>query len=574
MAAAQAAMGTGVEQFRLAQIYSDSMVLQRAPFNASVWGYSAPGATVELRVGEASAAATADSRGVWRASLPPQPASKTPVELTASSGGVVLTLKDVLFGDVWLCSGQSNMAFAVANPLADDQAESMIVKAYANDPGASIAGRYMNATEGIAAAAGLPNIRLLVVGNRHECPQPIPDFYPSINDTRHLLAHPWARASSANIGLGQDVMGGASGGFSATCWYYGMELQQKLQVPIGLIHSSYGGSAVEDWISAPTLGDGKSGPCVGPITPSMGLPSQQYNGQLRPLMNTTIRGAIWYQGESNNGQDQLYTCRFGMMMDEWRREWHSGTGGATDPHFPIGFVQIGPITGAGKDAASFAIRMGQTANFGYAPNDVWPHSFMAAALDLGNPPGTHSMAGNIHIFNKQAVGHRLAVAARHVVYGDDRLVYSGPRVVSVARKGNSVTLTYGVGTEGGGLEMRSKMGFELCSAHCTKSDATWVGADVIANSSTTVTLAADPAVTTVRYGHMDEPSVFTGTQLAVYNAEGLPATPGIYNIDGVLSEPGADFSAPGWHISRLIGDDGEMYMDSSARSAPSVALFV
>merc|ERR1712187_323895 len=100
--------------------------------------------------------------------------------------------------------------------------------------------------------------------------------------------------------------------------------------------------------------------------------------------------------------------------------------------------------------------MGQTADYGYAPNSAWPYSFMAAALDLANPPGTNSPAGNIHIFNKQAVGHRLAVAARHVVYGETTLVYSGPRVTSVQAKGASVIVTYGVGTEGGGLKLRSK----------------------------------------------------------------------------------------------------------------------
>merc|ERR1711920_922016 len=108
-----------------------------------------------------------------------------------------------------------------------------------------------------------------------------------------------------------------------------------------------------------------------------------------------------------------------------------------------GFVQIGPLTGAGMDEASFAIRMGQTADYGYAPNARWPNSFMSAAFDLSNPPGTKSLAGNIHIFNKQAVAHRLAVAARHVVYNESGLVYSGPRVVSVQAKGTSVTLTYG-----------------------------------------------------------------------------------------------------------------------------------
>ena len=128
------------------------------------------------------------------------------------------------------------------------------------------------------------------------------------------------------------------------------------------------------------------------------------------------------------------------MMEEWRSEWHEGTGGATDPSFPIGFVQIGPYTDAAHadGAAAFAIRMGQTADYGYAPNPRWPHSFMATAFDLANPPGTHCVAGCIHIFNKQArrwyfldlislavlltskasmlqaVAHRLALAARQM----------------------------------------------------------------------------------------------------------------------------------------------------------------
>merc|ERR1712113_969487 len=174
------------------------------------------------------------------------------------------------------------------------------------------------------------------------------------------------------------------------------------------------------------------------------------------------------------------------MMDEWRREWYVGTGGATDPEFPIGFVQIGPLTGGGKDAASFAIRMGQTADYGYAPNKAWPNTFMSAALDLSNPPGTKSLAGDIHIFNKQAVAHRLALAARHVVYGESGLVYSGPRVVSVQAKGGSAIITYGVGTEGGGLKLRSKFGFQVCSANCTSPGAMWMNATISASTATTV----------------------------------------------------------------------------------------
>ena len=197
-------------------------------------------------------------------------------------------------------------------------------------------------------------------------------------------------------------------------------------------------------------------------------------------------------------------------MDEWRREWHAGTGQGTDPNFPIGFVQIGPLGGTtatdtclfwgfsicktleiiprqapdkqketwlrwlagtpgpvNSSLKTFQIRMGQTADYGFAPNAAWPHSFMATAFDLANPPGTKCFWGCVHIFNKQAVAHRLALAARHNVYGETSLVGSGPTVTSVAAHGTSgAVVSYGEGTEGGGIALRSKYGFEVCAKDC------------------------------------------------------------------------------------------------------------
>ena len=102
-------------------------------------------------------------------------------------------------------------------------------------------------------------------------------------------------------------------------------------------------------------------------------------------------------------EDGLYACRYEMMMKAWREQWHQGTGGATDPDFPIGLVQIGPH---GSSATTFATRMGQTADFGFAPNSRWPHSFMATAFDLSNPPGTHCMAGCVHVPGPRVRGMR------------------------------------------------------------------------------------------------------------------------------------------------------------------------
>ena len=137
----------------------------------------------------------------------------------------------------------------------------------------------------------------------------------------------------------------------------------------------------------------------------------------------------------------------------YRSQWHLGTGGATDPQMPMGFVQIGPMTNdEGDSADSFLIRMGQTANFGYAPNKRWPNAFMSTGFDLMNPPGTKCISGCIHIFNKQAVAHRLALAARAMIYKEQKLVFSGPRIASAALAGSTLTVKYDtMGTEGAAL---------------------------------------------------------------------------------------------------------------------------
>eukprot|EP00750_Incisomonas_marina_P013073 INCI17218.2.p1 GENE.INCI17218.2~~INCI17218.2.p1 ORF type:complete len:516 (-),score=65.07 INCI17218.2:453-1928(-) len=432
----------GSGSFAFAHVYSDHMVLQRAPLAASIWGWGSPGSTINVNLTDATdgspiqgaaASAQVNVDGTWRALLPPQPASEAPVNVTATDtvSGASIGFGDVLFGDVYVCSGQSNMAFSVSVPLTDPVAEAKIAEAYRNDPGASLSGSYVTTQKAIDVSASFSNVRFMVVGNKHDCADPIPDYSPSPANTSLTLAHAWQKPAPETIGGTPDVMGGNGvGSMSATCYFFGVELWETQQIPIGLMHSSYGGSAIEDWIDAPTLGNGQTGPCPGAITSSMGVPTQQWNGQIRPLVNTTIKGVVWYQGESNDGQDELYACRFEQMMRLWRTSWYEGTGGATDPNFQFGVVQIGPKTNRGPAQynSTYAIRMGQTADFGYAPNTRWPNTFMAAAFDLANPPNTKCFSGCIHIFNKQAVAHRLAVAARATIYNDSSVVsFSGPR---------------------------------------------------------------------------------------------------------------------------------------------------
>ena len=537
-----------LQPLMFAKIYSDYMVLQRDR-PASIWGWSDPNTTIYITLKDmnnntvtTSADVNSDTNGRWKILLPAQAASTPPVSVIATSSkeGVdsgTATITNVLFGDVYLCSGQSNMAFSVATPTNDEKAEAEIVQMYRNDPGASRNG-YVSTDAAIKDSSNYPSLRFLVIGNKQIVPNPIQDYYPSPgnNNSDLTLTHPWQQPSPSTIGVGKDVMGGLEPGtMSATCYYFGLELHQTQNIPIGLIHSSYGGSAVEDWISQETLGDGTTGPCIGNITHSMGIPSNQYNGQIRPLMNMTITGAIWYQGESNHGQNALYTCRYELMMKEWRKQWNVGTDGATDLHFPIGFVQVGPLSGVDvpmmtNNSDSFLIRMGQTAGYGYAPNQRWPNSFMATAFDLSNPMGTHAFWGNIHIFNKQAVAHRLALSARNMIYNES-LVYSGPRVIQavVNDATNQLIVSFDViGTEGKGILLRGRFGFEISS-----NGKVWERLNVTSNTKTTVVLNKTGTTTDVqfvRYAWEDGLSVFNHTGPAVFNGEGLPATPFLINV--------------------------------------------
>merc|ERR1712150_163160 len=180
--------------------------------------------------------------------------------------------------------------------------------------------------------------------------------------------------------------------------------------------------------------------------------------------------------------------------------------------------------------------MGQTADFGYAPNARWPHTFMATAFDLANPPCTKCFWGCVHIFNKQAVGHRLAVAARNLVYNESSLVYSGPRVQSVhaSGDGSTVKISYGVGVEGLGLQLRGGYGFEVCcGGNAPLQSCQWLPANITSSTGNAINVKGPPSckgISQVRYGYDDMPSIFYGTGPAVFNGEGLPAAPGIYNV--------------------------------------------
>jgi len=513
--------------FRFAKVYQDHMVLQK-DMPASIWGY-ATSLTSKIQVslqcnGKHISTSETTTRQVpsgivWRVSLPPQQATpSTTCEVMALEVDTKnnVTIHDVLFGDVWLCSGQSNMAFSMGTPLGDPVAQKTLG---------------INSSADIASSINYPLIRLITIGDLKH-PTPLPDF----DMGQGKIVEPWIRAQPSSVGSKADVMG--SGHFSAVCYLFGRGIFQALggKIPIGLISASWGGTSLECWLDNKTLAaESGGGTCPGPIGGGCcgGSPTQQYNGMIAPLQNVTIKGAIWYQGESNVGQGNasIYTCRFTKMLNQWREQWHQGTGGATNTKFPVGVVQIGPLTGKNPtDPNTFILRQGQTASYGYMPNPTWPNTFLSVAYDLPNPPGTHCVSGCVHIFDKQEVARRLVLAGEKYVYGMKSVIGSGPRIskasfASSAQK--QVILTF---TEvGDGLKNQmstnATLGFELLLAKTGK----WVKATPESYTKNEIKLsAATDMVSSVRYAFADQPC--PAFKCAVYNSAGIPSAPFSLNI--------------------------------------------
>ncbi|EDO41559.1 predicted protein, partial [Nematostella vectensis] len=474
--------------FRFANLYGNHMVLQQAPHRATVWGYGEPGQIVKITLAPEhmmnsktiykTSVSKACDAGVWKVALEPQKAGG-PYTVHASSvvngSAVESLLSDVLFGDVWVCSGQSNMDFSITQT---------------NNP-----------KEAAAEANHYLHIRLFTA-ERFNSTSPLYE----LKAIRQL----WSVASSASIN------GGAWKYFSAVCWFYGKNLFDRLQYPIGLISTTWGGTAIEEWSSPDSLAkcgiqsfDSSKEKTLGPF-PNGG--SGLYNGMVHPFLNISIYGVIWYQGESNSGAPQTYNCTFPAMIEDWRRKWFSGTSHDTDPEFPFGFVQLSSYTSDPTLIDGFpAIRWAQTADQGYVPNSSMRNVFMAVAMDLGNATSPY---GSIHPTDKRDVGFRLALAGRAIAYGEPGVYHTGPLIVEVKSHASS--------KDGWGVELA------YTNLFC-KSSSKWLPAKITESAFYTVSLqgvcpAGPGDVTAVRYAWRTDPCDFK--KCAVYSkAEELPAGP-------------------------------------------------
>jgi len=358
------------------------MVLQRAPYASYIYGWATVGDAVTVTVDAKAYAADVDSTGFWKAKLDPTEAGGPhSIVVSSAKSSTKILLSNVLFGDVWVCSGQSNMQFTVSQAF--------------------------NASTELDDANNYPNIRVFSVGESHYSSTPLNELAG--------IAQTWSIASSKSIGVGNWSE------FSAACWFTGRNLYDKYKVPLGLISTNWGGTVIQAWSSPDALKE-----CN--VTASgndQEANSVLYNAMVVPFLQQTVLGALWYQGEQNVGEAPLYTCMFQAMIKDWRARFPYGI-------LSFVFVQLAPwITSADVQDLRQAQKVAA---------DVLPGVGFASAVDLGD---ALSPFGNIHPRDKQTVGARLALAAESIAYGDKTVSWRGPefRSVSLATSGANVTAT-------------------------------------------------------------------------------------------------------------------------------------
>ncbi|KAK9520604.1 hypothetical protein VZT92_020477 [Zoarces viviparus] len=466
---------------RFASYYGDHMVLQKSPESAVLWGYGPEGAQVTVTLSGPSQQKTSlvdVTNGIWRVTLDPVEAGG-PYNVTAAAQSSTATLTDVLFGDIWLCGGQSNMWLQTS--------------------------KIFNASEELHLAAKYPHVRTFMAA-----------LNLSETEETDLL----------EVELSWSVPPENVAEFSAVCWLFGRYLYETLQYPIGLVESCWGGTPVEVWSSSRAL---KQCELLQTYS-SPKMNSVLWNAMIHPLLNMTIKGAIWYQGEANADyhQDQ-YNCSFPAMIDDWRMAFHQGSGGQTALDFPFGFVQLSTYIKGSKSDGFPNIRWHQTADNGFVPNRRMQKTFMAVALDL---PDATSPFGTIHPRDKQDVAYRLTLGARAVAYNEKGVSFQGPFPKLILSAHDFINITYDQNVS----VTPSKDVFEICCAGIETQcgpKSSWVPAPIMHWGPTTVQLSTSLCqppykVATLRYAWRDWPCDFKACP--IYSASGiLPAPPFITN---------------------------------------------
>lgn len=498
---------TALADVKLPALFSDGLVFQQGK-PLAVWGWAAPDEDVSVRFAGQTQVTRTDLDGKWRVTLDPVPANAQPQDMTVAGKNTV-TVKNLLVGEVWVCSGQSNMQWMVSQAA--------------------------NAQQEIAAAS-FPQIRMFNV-ERATSQTPLDDVKGS-----------WKEANAQNVGQ-----------FSAVGYFFGRHLHQVLKVPVGLINTSWGGTRIEAWTSRESL---EERPCAAqmlsdwegvkknwdaaaenakfeaaktawqaqvkkineenaklpadkkvraPAAPrppddpnkTQHHPAVLFNAMVAPLIPYSIQGAIWYQGESNQKRAFQYQELLPNMINDWRTRWNYELS-----FYIVQLASFGngqPVT---KDAG-VPDTWAELQEAQYLTAITLPKTGLAVTNDIGEEK-------DIHPKNKQEVGRRLALWALARDYNRPNTVFSGPMFKNSIIEGAKVRLQFD--HVGGGLKTRD--GGELKHFQIAGADQKWVWAQAkIENNEIIVSSDAVHAPAGVRYAWAAWPE---GANLI--NAEGLPAT--------------------------------------------------
>ena len=466
-------------EVKLPNIFSDHMVLQQGQKN-KVWGTAAAGEAVTVSIDKQTLQAQADAQGEWHTFLEPLPVGG-PYTLSVK-GSNEIQIADVLVGEVWICSGQSNMQWWVKLATSPDLER---------------------------LAAKHPKIRMI--------------NFPQTGSQEPIWSHPdrkWQVCSPQTVS-----------DFSAVGYFFARQLHETLEVPVGMINNAWGGSACEAWISRPILAaDERFKPMMdryaadeakfAELSAKKELtedekkklddlkrmmegnhrPANIYNGVLKSHLGYGIKGAIWYQGESNAGRAYQYRDLFPLMIQSWRDEWKQG-------NFSFYWVQLADFMNENPnqfDSAWAELREAQTMTMKRLPN-----TGEAVIIDIGE-------GKDIHPQNKVDVGRRLARWALAKDYGIE-IAHHSPQYKSMEQNGDKIILSFDY-VDGGWrpFDVAEPRGFAVAG-----EDKKWVWgtAKIIADNRIEVSAPGIAKPVAVRYGWADNPVV------NMFNAAGLPLTP-------------------------------------------------
>ena len=446
-------------------MFGNHMVLQQGIANR-VWGRAEPGEEVSVSIaGQAKTTATA-ADGAWEVRLDPITEYGGPHTLTVK-GSNTISFEDVLIGEVWICSGQSNMQWAV------DQS---------NDPDLE------------KAAANFPDIRLISV------PQ------VGTQDRQWNFKGTWERCSPATVG-----------GFSAVGYFFGRQLHRTLGVPVGLIDNAWGGSAADAWVAREKIAAHPTLKAIHDRWAKLEAekpndnqmkgnqrPGNIHAGVLSPTIGYGIRGVIWYQGESNAGRAHQYRTLFPFMIQSWREEWNM----ADNQDFPFYWVQLADFKAenAAPGESDWAeLREAQTMTL-----DALPKAGQAVIIDIGE-------GKDIHPKNKQDVAKRLARWALAETYKLPGIACRSPRYTSLEKDGSKLVLSFSDVIGGWRpFDVAEPRGFTIAG-----DDRKFVPAKAVIGKDGRIAVWSDAVSEPVaaRYGWADNPVC------NMYSGAGLPLTP-------------------------------------------------